>query len=107
MIIRPEGLELVEVSLVFNLKIIERLEIDLAHVNKAERSKYKASEVAFLIGRFINHLELPSSSEKIIGGEICHYFVSFGEIEGKKYKLVFCTCSDRPKTIGVITLYRM
>lgn len=107
MIIRPDGLVIVEVNIEFNFLNYTKLEIDLAHVNKDERSSYTSDEVAKIVSHLLNGLRLEASDEKAFGEEVCSYFVRSGEFEDKNYKLVFCICSDRPESIGVITLHRV
>lgn len=91
----------------FNFLIYTKLEIDLAHVNKGERSSYTSKDVAQIVSHLLNGLRLEASDEKSFGEDICSYFVRSGEFEDKNYKLVFCICSDRPESIGVITLHRV
>lgn len=107
MITRPDGLDIVKVELEFNFQSFEYLEIDLAHVNKDGRSNFTKDEVATIFVSLINGIALSSTDEKEFGDDICSYFVKSGDYESKKYKLVFCICSDRPTSIGVITLHRL
>ena len=104
---RPNGLELVDVNIEFNFLKFTKLEIDLAHVNKNGRSTYSSNDVAKIVIHLLSGLVLEASDEKSFGDEVCSYFVRSGEFEEKNYKLVFCICSDRPETIGVITLHRV
>jgi hypothetical protein len=104
---RPENLEINDVAIEFNFQNFEYLEIDLLHVNKDGRSSFSKEEVTKISCFLINNLNLVPSGEKDFGGETCSYFVRSGEYESKNYKLVFCICSDRPTTIGVITLHRV
>ncbi|CBW26014.1 hypothetical protein BMS_1135 [Halobacteriovorax marinus SJ] len=107
MIERPSALEIVEASIEFNFLNYTKLEIDLAHVNKDGRSSYTCEDVAEIVSHLLNDLRLEASDEKSFGEEICSYFVRSGEFKDKRYKLVFCVCSDRPESIGVITLHRV
>lgn len=107
MIIRPAGLEIVKASIEFNYRAFEYLEIDLEHVNRGKRSSYSADEVVKIVMSMINNLRLVPSGEKDFGNENCSYFVRSGSSNDKKFKLVFCICSDRPTTIGVVTLHRI
>lgn len=107
MIVRPDGLLIVEVDIEFNFLSYTKLEIDLAHVNKGERSSYTSKDVAEIVSHLLDGLRLEVSDEKSFGEEICSYFVRSGEFKDKRYKLVFCVCSDRPESIGVITLHRV
>lgn len=107
MIIRPDGLEIVDINLEFNFKTYLKLEIDMAHVNKDGRSNFTKDDVARIAIFLLTNLVLTPSDEKEFGEEICSYFVRTSEFEKKNYKLVFCICSDRPDTIGIITLHRL
>lgn len=107
MIKRPLELEIVAASVEFNYKAFEFLEIDLEHVNKDKRSDYSADEVVKIVLIMIDNLRLVPSGEKDFGNETCSYFVRSGNCDDKNFKLVFCICSDRPTTIGVITLHRI
>lgn len=107
MIERPEELETVEVDVQFNFQKFEFLEIDLKHINKNGRSNLSVLEVTEMVLGLINNRNLSPSGEKAFGDEMCSYFVRSGKRDGKKLKLVFCICSDRPTTIGVITLHRI
>lgn len=107
LIIRPDDLEIAEVNIAFNFLNYTKLEIDLAHVNKDRRSSYSSLDVVLIVSHLLDDLRLQASDEKSFGEEVCSYFVRSGEFEGKKYKLVFCICSDRPESIGVITLHRV
>ena len=104
---RPEGLEIFEVDIGFNLQIYKFLEIDLVHINKNGRSNYSVQDIIEIFIILINGLILTPSDEKFFGDEMCSYFVKSGICNNKKLKVVFCICSDRPSTIGVITLYRI
>lgn len=107
MILRPSDLEICDIWISFNLQVFESLEIDLTHVNKGGRSNFTKGEVKMICINIVEGLNLFPSAEKAFGDEYCTYYVRIGVIENKKYKLVFCVCSDRPKSIGVITLHRV
>jgi hypothetical protein len=68
------------------------LEIDRSHINLGKK-KTRAG-----------HL---SGDQKQYGEEYCDYFSILGNVYGKKYKLIFCIFSDRPSSIGIITLFRV
>ena len=104
---RPEGLEFVDVGLRFNFQEYTELEIDLKHVNKEARSSFTKHEVSNCVVALLNGLILGPSGSKEFGDEMCSYFVRSGEYDQKQFKLVICICSDKPKTIGVITLHRI
>lgn len=107
MISRPNNLGNISVNFDFNFQKITCLEIDLAHVNKDGRSKFTNEEVALIAESLIRNSLLMASDEKEFGDEFCSYFVKRGEVDSIKYKLVFCICSDRSTTLGVITLHRI
>lgn len=110
-ITRPSDLIYLEVTLWFNFREISILEIDLEHINhgknKARVSKLNAEEVANIVSALIDELELISSDIRQFNNGFCYYYTWVGYFNGKKYKLVFCECSDRPKSIGIITLFRI
>lgn len=49
MIIRPDGLIEVDYEIEFNGFVYQKLEIDLAHVNKDDRSSYSTSDVVKIV----------------------------------------------------------
>lgn len=100
-------MKIVEVSLEFNFENFEFLELDMGHVNRDGRSNYTAREITLLVKGLIEGLRLSPSGIKEFGDDLCSYFVRTGMIKMKKYKMVFCICSDKPNTIGVITLHRI
>lgn len=106
MITRPKNLVHVEMNIEFNFHGYEVLEIDLEHINKEKRSHLTAYEVSFIVKSLIDGMNLYPSGVKSFNDEICSYFVRRNLYKDKSYKLVFCICSDRPYSIGVITLYR-
>ena len=89
MIIRPEGLEIVEVDLEFNFSKFTKLEIDLSHINKDDRSKFSKDDVAKIVIAMLSGIQLSPSDEKEFGDDICSYFVRTASFKDKKYKLVF------------------
>ena len=107
LITRPDGLELIKVEVEFNFQSFEYLEIDLSHVNKDGRSNYIKEDVATIFISIIDGIYLSSTDEKEFEDYLCSYFVRSGSFENKNYKLVFCICSDRSTSIGVITLHRV
>jgi hypothetical protein len=81
LVLRPDNLYVIPTKIVFNYLVFNSLEIDLQHIEADGYQRY-------------------------FGGS-CLYFKSEFVINKFKYKLVFCICSDRPKRIGVMTLYRI
>lgn len=106
MIERPKDLVTVDVEIEFNTVCYVRLEIDLGHVNKGGRSQYSVAEVGEIVKSFLDSQILQPSGNQFFGDYYCDYFVVKKEMNKNKYKLVFCVCSDRPDTIGVITLFK-
>lgn len=111
MINRPVGLIFCETSLVFNFSYYLKFEIDLDHV-KTGKGKTRLSDMSLativeISEKFINNQLLIPDTEKKYGNEICEYFSIVNTYKMKKFKLVFCICSDRPRAIGIITLYRI
>ena len=90
---RPEGLE--------------SIEVDLVHINKNGRSFLTKEYTSSIVMNLLNGLFLQASDTKEFKKEICVYFLRTGFFKSKKFKLVFCICSDKPKTIGIITLFRI
>lgn len=106
-IIRPCELEIIDVYIEFNQTKYEKLEIDLKHVNKLGRSAFSGNDINEIITYFLNGLNLSPSAEKVFFNEICSYYIRIDMWKMKRIKIVFCICSDRPLTIGVITLFRV
>lgn len=107
MIERPVGLKLVAVDLVFNFQSFKLLEVDLNHINKNKRSSYALEEIKNIVVKLLfNKLVMPSAIREY-ENEACSYYVLKDYYMRKKYKIVFCICSDRPENIGIITLYRI
>lgn len=107
MIKRPKGLITVLVYLRFNQIDFHRIEIDLEHINKNNRSDFTARGVANIVLDMINNLISDSVDEKDFTNAKCLYFVEEKEYKNKNYRIVFCICDDEPNTIGVITLFRL
>jgi len=103
---RPDGLETVNVDLKFNFNTFVVLEIDINHVNKHGRSNLSKADIAKIVIGILSGTVLHPSDYKVFGNELCSYFVKTSDFEDKNYKLVFCICSDKPDTIGIITLFR-
>ena len=107
MIRRPPGLVTAEVNCTVNFLTYDQFEMDLGHINKFARSKFEGSEVALIVLALIDGVVIDPSGEQAFGTYKCLYFVKVGIFEMKKYKLVFCQCSDRPHSLGIITLHRV
>lgn len=107
LIVRPKDLVRVETRIEFNGRSFDSLEIDLNHINKGERSKFTARDILFATQYLIHQRYYEVSAERMFGSEVCSYFVLEDFVRSKSYKLVFCICSDRPLTIGVLTYYRL
>lgn len=106
MIERPIGLKLIAIDLVFNFQTFKFLEIDLNHINKNKRSTYTLEEAKNIISELLLNKLLEPSAIREYKSESCSYFVLIDCFMRKKFKVVFCICSDRPENIGIITLHR-
>ena len=108
---RPELLIYSEVEILFNFKEISILEIDLEHINKGKNktrnNRLNAEEVVKIVTALISDLNLLFTDFKQFENDFCYYYSKIGNFNNKRFKLIFCICSDRPKTIGVITLFRV
>ena len=107
MIRRPMGLVEVYHEIKFNGYRYEQLEIDLLHVNKEGRSQYLIVDVVRIVETLLTGVFLLPSDSRIFGKEMCSYFVRTGKVGNKVFKIVFCICSDKPQSIGLITLFRL
>ncbi len=107
MITRPESLIIVPIHLIFNRKLFYGLEIDLEHINKKKRSKFTEIEVTKYVLANLSFKKLEPSGEGQFNKESCDYFEIVFNDQNKLLKLVFCVCSDKPRVIGIITLYQM
>ncbi len=110
MIKRPENLLVRRMNLFFNLIEFDTIEIDIDHINQGKHQSRPINfpEVMMLniIKALIHHEEMKPSEIKDFDDENCSYFVNEGFFNKKKFKIVFCACSDKPRTIGIIRLYR-
>jgi hypothetical protein len=107
LITRPVDLSIIRANFEFNFQNILELEIDLTHINKLGRSQFTEIDVLNIVSELIGNKILSPSSYKEFGDEHCTYYVKTSFLFEKKYKVVFCICSDKPNTIGVITLHRI
>ena len=107
---RPLGIVLCEVEIRFNRRQFFCLEIDLNHINLGKggtrNSNYTVAEVAGIVLEMINDIEFESHSSKQYKNGFCEYFSFTEKYQMKNYKVVFCICTDRPRSIGIITLFR-
>lgn len=106
MLKRPHNLQSVSTSIFFNFNYYDCCEIDLEHINKNNRSHFSKYEVEKIIRSTLMGLTLRPKDSKSSGDVVCEYFVLQVFFEWNNLKIVFCICSDRPFTIGVITLFR-
>lgn len=110
-VIRPGDLFVVDVKIEFNFEKYSKLEIDFQHINRGKgftRDEDFSIEtivkyVTMILDKELSEAEL----EKEYGDESCEYFTLIKNIDGKNFKLVFCICTDRLDTLGIITLYRL
>lgn len=109
-VIRPEGLQIIDVDIEFNLLNYSKLEIDLQHIN---RGKWLTRETSFLLGEILNLVTnfldgelIEADAQKVYENESCDYYCLSKNYRGKTYKLVFCICTDKKETLGIITLHR-
>lgn len=111
MIKRPLGLIFCETNLIFNYSYYLKLEVDLDHIqlgkSKTRSSSLTLATVMEIAELFINNQLLYPESEAKYGSDICEYFSIISNFKTKKYKLVFCICTDRPHAIGILTLHRI
>lgn len=111
MIPRPLGLISRFVEITFNSREFNFLEIDLEHINKGKsqdrKGDFTVSEVVLIVQNFLNGNDIEANDVKHFGQYNCQFFVKKQLYLNKLYKLVFCICSDRPDTIGIITLHRV
>lgn len=110
-VIRPDGLQIVDIAIDFNFLKYSKLEIDLHHINRGKKltryTNFSTEEVLKIVKSILNDEVLESSTQKDYGDEICDHFDLIKNVQGKNYKIVFCICSDRKDTIGIITLFRV
>lgn len=111
LITRPIGLIHAKVSLEFNLRHFDLFEIDLQHIihgiNETRRSLFTVESVTEIALALLDGENLKVDDQKQFGSDSCNYFIKTGTHKGKNYKIVLCICSDKPTTIGIITLFRI
>ena len=85
--------------------------MDISHINFGKKetrvSNYTSAEIIAIVLNFINDQDFMPEATRQFENESCDYFLYIGKYNGKNYKLIFCICSDRPNSIGVITLFRL
>lgn len=110
-VIRPDDLVIVDVEVEFNFLIYNKLEIDLRHINHGKtftrETSYTVDEITCIVRSLLNGVISDVYTEKYYGNESCTYFTLYKTLEGKQYKIVFCYCTDRKDTLGIITLHRI
>lgn len=111
LIVRPENLLFCNVDLLFNFYHFSTIEMDISHINFGKKetrvSNYTSAEIIAIVLNFINDQDFMPEATRQFENESCDYFLYIGKYNGKNYKLIFCICSDRPNSIGVITLFRL
>lgn len=107
MIVRPDNLRRVDCRITFNFLKFDEIEIDLDHINQGARSNFTIEQISKIVSFNLEGKILKYSKLRIFGEEFCEYYVVYEITPTKTFKLVFCVCSDRPKSIGVITFYRV
>ncbi len=108
---RPESLIIINTEMEFNLRDFKKLEVDLKHINEGKdqtrETKWLIEDVLALVKVFIDGQIQIAESHFDYKDESCDYFLVTDKYKGKLYKLVFCICSDRKNSIGIITLHRI
>lgn len=107
LVLRPDNFYVVPIQIFFNFKEYDSLEIDLDHINKNGRSDFTSSQVERVLRRMLHgSVQDFQDFKRYFGGDYMYYS---SEVETGKlnYKVAFCICTDRPKRIGVMTIYRI
>lgn len=107
MIKRPADLVEIEAELVFNSRAIDRIEVDLAHINKNSRSNVTATEVWEIVVFNLSDATAEVTDSKRYNSWECDYFVIEVRHKAKWFKLVCCICNDKTRTLGVMTFHRI
>ena len=107
MIKRPDDLTVLSIDLSFNQRRFYEIEIDLIHINRNGRSTFSADDIKAIVVLNLSERFIVPLSSTNFGVESCEYFIMVVHIANKKYKLIFCICSDRPSTIGIVTFHRL
>lgn len=110
-VIRPDDLVIVDAEIIFNFVLYTKLEIDLQHINRGKKftreSDYTATDVVELVTEFLNGDTFAPESMVEYDTERCDYFSVEKFFKGNKFKLIFCHCTDRNQTLGIMTMYRV
>jgi hypothetical protein len=108
---RPDGLVIVDVEIEFNFLNYSKVEIDLQHINQGKnvtrKTQFSVEEAVNLVIALIDGQVIELDSQRYYGDDSCNYYSAIKKFQSNFYKLVFCTCTDRPETLGIITLYRL
>lgn len=111
MVIRPDGLQIIEVDIEFNYLKYSKLEIDLHHINREKKftreTNFSAKEIFILVTVFLDGEVLELNAQEVYGDESCDYYSVTKSYEDNIYKLVFCICTDRRDSLGIMTLHRL
>ena len=111
MVPRPVGLIERFVNIIFNNRHYSIIEIDINHINHGKNgnrtSDLEIFDIVNISLALLDGVEIEYIDEKIYGDTRCHFYVREGTYRSKKYRMVFCVCSDFLEKIGVITLYRI
>lgn len=110
MIKRPENLLIKKIDLTFNFIDFYFIELDFIHINQGRKGLRKNAlslkEVMSISKSLIHNEKLIPAGIQEYEEESCSYYTKRGSYKNKEYKIVFCICSDRPNSIGIITLFR-
>jgi len=110
-VVRPDGLLVIDVEIEFNFLNYSKLEIDLHNINRGKKltrySNFSLEEVLIIVKTFFDGEVVELDIQKHYGDESCNYFSMIKKHQGNNYKLVLCICSDRVDALGIMTLYRL
>jgi hypothetical protein len=110
-VIRPKDLMIVKVDIEFNYLHYTKLEIDLEHINRGKNfsreTKFSVEEIIFLAQLFIDGEHLELDAQKYYEDESCNYFIMIKKFQDNNYKLIFCICTDREDSLGIMTIFRI
>lgn len=111
MVPRPVGLIERFVDITFNGAEFSVLEIDLNHINKGKKGNrlntLTIEQITNIAVSFLHEDIMEPQGKKEFGEVYCDFFMKENFYRNKKYRLVFCFCSDYPDRLGIITLYRI
>lgn len=79
---------IVKVDIEFNYLHYTKLEIDLEQL-------------------FIDGERLELDAQKYYEDESCNYFIMIKKFQDNNYKLIFCSCTDREDSLGIMTFFRI